>query len=81
MTTFGVFDAKTRFSELIAGVEGGESVVITKHGKPVAKIIPYEEPRDRESIQRAIEGLKAFGRAHPRGDLSIRQLVDEGRRF
>jgi prevent-host-death family protein len=81
MATFGIFDAKTRFSELIAGVEGGESVVITKHGRPVAKIVPYEEPRDQEKIQRAIDGLLEFRRAHPLRGLVIKDLIEEGRRI
>ena len=81
MATFGIFDAKSRFCELISGVEAGESVVITKHGRPVAKIVPFDEPRDQDKIQRAIEGLQEFRKAHPLRGLVIKDLIEEGRRF
>jgi prevent-host-death family protein len=40
METIGAFDAKTRLSELLDRAEHGESFVITKHGRPVAKLVP-----------------------------------------
>jgi prevent-host-death family protein len=49
MKSVGLFEAKSHFSALIHDVENGESVVVTKKGKPVARIIPFEEPpRERE---------------------------------
>ena len=48
MRTVGVFDAKTHLSSLIEAVERGESITITKHGRPVARLVPYArrtEPR------------------------------------
>ncbi|MCA3718938.1 type II toxin-antitoxin system Phd/YefM family antitoxin [Brevundimonas sp.] len=38
--TVGVFDGKARFSELIDRAERGEEIVVTRHGKPVAKVVP-----------------------------------------
>ena len=38
--SIGLYDAKTHFSELIEQVQQGQSVVITKHGKPVAELVP-----------------------------------------
>ena len=38
--TIGAYDAKTRFSELLERVEQGEEVVITRHGSPVARMVP-----------------------------------------
>ena len=40
MESFGLFEAKTHLSELIARAERGEEVVITRHNKPVAKLVP-----------------------------------------
>lgn len=39
MQTVGLFDAKTHFSEYVARAEAGEEVIITRHNKPVAKIV------------------------------------------
>ena len=41
----GLFEAKTRLSELVARVEAGEEVVITRHNKPVAELRPVVETR------------------------------------
>jgi prevent-host-death family protein len=44
MKTIGLFEAKSHFSALIHDVEGGESIVVTKKGKPVARIVPFVDP-------------------------------------
>lgn len=41
--TVGAFEAKTHLSELLVRVEGGEEVTITKHGRPVARLVPVSE--------------------------------------
>ena len=41
--TVGAFEAKTHLSELLARVEGGEEVTITKHGRPVARLVPVSD--------------------------------------
>ena len=56
-TTIGAYEAKTRFSELIARAEKGESFTITKNGRPVARIT-QTEAFDRERAQRAFEELR-----------------------
>ena len=50
MSHFGLFEAKNRFSELVARAQAGEDVVITKHRRPVARIVAYS---DGESAQEA----------------------------
>lgn len=42
--TLGAFEAKTHLSELLKQVEEGEEITITKHGRPVARLVPYGEP-------------------------------------
>lgn len=58
-TTVGAYEAKTKFSELIARAEKGESFVVTKNGRPVAEIKPPVE-FDREKARKAADALRAF---------------------
>jgi prevent-host-death family protein len=61
-TTVGAYEAKTKFSELIARAEKGESFVVTKNGRPVARITPAEA-YDREQARQAVERLREFREA------------------
>ncbi|MCL2762791.1 MAG: type II toxin-antitoxin system prevent-host-death family antitoxin [Treponema sp.] len=77
----GTFEAKTHFSQIIGKVENGEDFVITKRGKPVAKIIPFEQEKKmtyHEAIDALIEMRKLY-RGKP-GDFNIREAIEEGRR-
>jgi prevent-host-death family protein len=44
MRTVNVYEAKARFSELLAATAGGEEIIVAKNGKPVAKLVPYSGP-------------------------------------
>ena len=59
MESIGLFEAKTHLSELIARAERGEEVIITRHNKPVAKLVPVNgrPPFDAEKRRLAIEDL------------------------
>jgi prevent-host-death family protein len=48
MKQVGIFEAKTHFSALVDDAERGESTLITRKGKPVARISPVDGPRTRE---------------------------------
>lgn len=89
MITVGAFEAKTKFSELLDRVERGEEVVVTRHGKTVARIVP-DEGREAESERKAraaaaLARIKAL-REHLRErgvsftHEEIISLRDEGRR-
>ena len=52
MKTVGIFDAKTHLSSLVDEVERGGEVVITRHGKPVAKLVRTDDPFTPEKIAR-----------------------------
>ena len=81
MRTAGVFEAKQNFSELIAAVEAGEQVTITRHGKPVAQLLPPPAAVDsRLPAEAALERLHALRRRVKPGP-GWRELRDEGRRF
>lgn len=48
MKAVGIFEAKTHFSALIESAERGAEIVITRKGKAVARIVPFETPKSRE---------------------------------
>ena len=75
----GVFEAKTNLSHLIDRVETGETIIITRHGMPVARLVPYEEPVDRDQVREAVDGLLGFKGPRLRKGMTIRKLLDEGR--
>lgn len=72
-------DAKTRFEELLDRIASGESVVITRHGRPIARLVPIGM-RDPTDCSAAIDRLARFGEGRTLGDLTLRALIDEGRR-
>jgi prevent-host-death family protein len=59
ITTIGAYEAKTRFSELVSCAEKGESFLVTKNGRPVARIMPVND-FDCERAQRAAERLRGL---------------------
>ncbi len=79
MSEVGAFEAKTHLPRLLERVRKGERFVITKHGNPVAELIPFRK-RDPEKIRAAIDDLKSFQEAHSLGGLSVRELIEEGRK-
>jgi prevent-host-death family protein len=78
MVTIGAFAAKTHLSSLLDRVAAGEEVVITKHGKPVARLVAAQ-CIDRVRANEAFEKLKALRKGTILGGLSWRMLRDEGR--
>ena len=54
--------------------------MITRHNQPVAELIPFRQP-DAVRIRAAIDGLKQFQKSHSLGGLSVRQMIEEGRRY
>jgi prevent-host-death family protein len=75
----GAFEAKTQLSALLERVARGEEVVITKHGRPVAKLVPAAV-HDRERVAETIRKLKELRKNVTLGGLSWQELRDEGRR-
>lgn len=79
MKTYQASEAKTHFLRILDDVERGESVLITRHGKTVARIAP-ETAIDRERVQRAVDGMRALRQKI--GKLSLEEILsarDEGR--
>lgn len=75
----GLFEAKTHLSELVERIaSGGDDVVITKRGKPLARIVPM---RETSAAERAMALLSAARDASTPGTGTLRELIDEGRRW
>ena len=77
----GAFEAKTHFSRIIGEVEKGADYVITRRGKPVAKIIPFQKEPEmtRLDVLEKFQELRKKYRGKP-GDFNIREAIEEGRR-
>ncbi len=56
----GAFEAKTHFSALLARVELGETILITRRGKMVARFLPIEEPENNQKALNAVQKLRAL---------------------
>jgi prevent-host-death family protein len=79
MAEIGAFEAKTHLSHLLDQVQRGETITITRHGKPVARLVPVGGS-SRDDRRRAIAQLKELRKGQTLGGLSVRELIDEGRR-
>lgn len=86
MSTVTAFYAKTRFGELLDRVSRGEEIVITKHDKPVARIVP-EGRSSLSEVRQAVENLRALRQRigqkrgfRPLSDKEIRDSIIAGRR-
>jgi prevent-host-death family protein len=83
MESVGAYEAKTHLPQLLGRVERGEAFTITRHGKPVARLVPLAPAASRPELEAAIAAMRSFQQqdAPTLGDdLSIRELIDEGRR-
>jgi prevent-host-death family protein len=80
MESIGLFEAKTHLSALLERVARGEEITITKHGHPVARLVPMEHHGRRDPKQVA-EAIRAMRKGIKLEGVTIRQLIKEGRRF
>jgi prevent-host-death family protein len=78
--TVGAYEAKTHLSELLEKVEAGEEIVITKHGAPVAKLVPVEKKASAEERAAAIRRIQKLGTRLSLTGLKVKDLIAEGRR-
>ncbi len=81
MKTVGTYEARTHFSQLLDQVAAGETITITRRGVPVAQLVP--PPSERPDVGAVIEEWERYRREHNitlGDDLTIRDLIEEGRR-
>ena len=79
METVGAYEAKTHLAKLLDRVHRGARITITKHGVPVAVLQP-PDPEKRVDIQSVIAELRNFRDKHSLYGLSIRDMIEKGRR-
>jgi prevent-host-death family protein len=80
MKTVGSNEAKTHLASLLEEVEHGAEIVITRHGKAIARLVPATERVGDRHLKAAVENLKRFRHGRRLGDATIRGLIEEGRR-
>ena len=81
MTEIGLFEAKTRLSELVRQVRAGESFIITQRGEPAAELTPIRPKvrRNRRSIAEAVRRLRQMPKVEGVSHEELRSWIEEGR--
>jgi prevent-host-death family protein len=79
MREVGAFEAKNKLGTLLDWVANGEEVLITRHGKAVARLVPAMPSFDRDKARQAARNLLEASRGVTLGGLKIKDLVNEGR--
>ncbi|MGE0500179.1 MAG: type II toxin-antitoxin system Phd/YefM family antitoxin [Rhizobiaceae bacterium] len=80
MREVGTLEARNSLSALLELVAKGEEITITKHGKPIARLVPAKE-RDVEKAREAAAVLRAIRAQARTGPESLKDLVNAGRRY
>ena len=81
METVGTFEAKTHLSELLDKVGKGETITITRHGIPAAMLVPVGEAGKKLTHKEIVEGMRALRKRIKPDSMSVRKMVEEGKRF
>ena len=79
METVGAYEAKTHLPKLLERVTKGERITISKHGVPIAVLQPYDTQKTAD-LKSVIAELRQFRKKKNLEGLSIRDMIDEGRR-
>jgi len=81
MDTVGAFEANTYLAALLDRVAKGEKITITRHGIPAAVLVPVAETVVKLSHKEIVEGMRALRKRVKPSNMSIKEMVDEGRRY
>jgi prevent-host-death family protein len=76
----GVYEAKTHLPRLLERVQKGERFVITRHGRPVAELVPVNR-READAVRRAVDELGRLRGELARRDVRLSDLLQEGQRL
>ena len=74
------FEAKTKLSELLRETEQGGSFIICRRGKEVARLVPPLKEEEEVDLKKVLSSFREIRERIP-GKVSIRELIEEGRRF
>lgn len=79
MTTVGAIEARNDLPTLLEKVQAGETVVITRDGKPIAHLVPATPTGERPDVAALIERWRESRKGLTLGGLKVRDLINEGR--
>ena len=81
MKIVAVFEAKSRLSEILAAVERGEEYTVTKHGKPIARIVPSGQidATAMADARKLIARIKLTRKDSNLTDKELREAIEDGR--
>ncbi|MFZ2631277.1 MAG: type II toxin-antitoxin system prevent-host-death family antitoxin [Desulfosalsimonadaceae bacterium] len=79
METIGAYEAKTHLPKLLERVSKGERITITKHGVPVAVLLP-PDCQQKADPAKVIDELRNFRKQNRLNGLNLREMIEEGRR-
>ena len=81
MNTVGSYEAKTHLPKLLERVAHGESIMITRHGQAVAMLVPPQTDQ-KDEVRNAVRKMRELRKGVTLGPgLTIRKLIEEGRRL
>jgi prevent-host-death family protein len=80
MVTIGISEAKPQLGELALSAAAGEIVILTKRGRPLAKICGFQSDTDEDGANSAIDALRRFRDSLHVGAFDVAELIAEGRR-
>lgn len=75
----GIFEAKQKLSELVDRAANGEEVVIKRRGRRLARLVAMPEQRER-TLKAIFDSIRSSRVRLPKG-VTIKNLIEEGRRF
>jgi prevent-host-death family protein len=79
METVGAYEAKTHLPKLLDRVAKGEQIIITRHGSPVAIMQPADRSKQVD-VAAVIRKMRSLRKAHQLGGLSVKDMIEEGRK-
>ncbi|MBC8167570.1 MAG: type II toxin-antitoxin system prevent-host-death family antitoxin [Bryobacteraceae bacterium] len=81
MDMIGAFEATTHLASLLDRVAKGEKIIITRHGVPAALLVPVGPSEQKLSHKEIVEGMRELRKRVKPGTMSVRDMVNEGRRY
>jgi prevent-host-death family protein len=78
--SIGAYEAKTHLAELLEKVESGQEITITRHGTPVARLVPAKKKTTTEERIAAIQCIRELSKGLSLGGLKMKDLISEGRK-
>lgn len=77
--TVGSYEAKTTLPAMLRGVQAGNCYTITRHGEPIALLVPVQSNKKSADAVTAVDRMLQFMQTRPAVSVSVRGLIEEGR--